>query len=328
MRYAPDLQSSLVRAFIYTFFISAIWSLLAVVARRDLKQGPLGYGILNGSLGLGAVIAATTLHRIRQRFSADQILAASTLYNVVVLLVLAFVRSPSILIATLVLSGAAWTSTMSTINISVQLSVPAWVQARALGTYQMTFQGGMAFGAILWGYIAEHTSTTIALTTAAGGLLISFPFARRFHILQGPLPDHTPYQWKHPAPKLALDTEPTDGPVRISIEYLIPIENYAEFTSAIHQLRGVRLRDGAMRWGIYRDAIDPTQLNETFVMESWLDFLRSRERITAADEAIRAQVRALHQHGDPPKTTYQIYAREVANPVPSHSPASAIESKP
>jgi len=330
VRYAPDLQSSLIRAFIYTFFISAIWSLLAVVAKRDLKQGPLGYGILNGSLGLGAVIAATTLHRIRQRFSADQILATSTLYNVVVLLVLAFVRSPSIIIATLIFSGAAWTSTMSTINVSVQLSVPAWVQARALGTYMTTFQGGMAFGAILWGYIAEHTSTPIALTTAACGLLITFPFARRFHILQGQLPDHTPYQWKHPAPQLALDTEPTDGPVRISIEYYVPVENYAEFTYAIHQLRGVRLRDGAMRWGIYRDAIDPQHLNETFVMESWLDYLRSRERITAADETIRARVRALHQHDEPPKTTYQIYAREVANPVPAHSlkPKGRPEPKP
>jgi MFS family permease len=322
VRYAPDLQSSLVRAFTYTFFISAIWSLLAVVAKRDLKQGPLGYGILNGSLGLGAVIAATTLHRLRQRFSADQILAASTLYNVVVLLVLAFVRSPLIIIPTLILSGAAWTSTMSTINVSVQLSVPAWVQARALGTYMTTFQGGMALGAILWGYIAEHTSTPIALTTAACGLLVTFPFARRFHILQGPLPDHTPYQWKHPAPQLALDTEPSDGPVRISIEYRVPLENYAEFTSAIHQLRGVRLRDGAIRWGIYRDAIDPKHLNETFVMESWLDYLRSRERITAADETIRARVRALHEHDEPPKTTYQIYAREVADPVREHSPTS------
>jgi MFS family permease len=318
VRYAPDLQSSLVRAFTYTFFISAIWSLLAVVAKRDLKQGPLGYGILNGSLGLGAVIAATTLHSLRQRFSADQILATSTLYNVVVLLALAFIRSPLIIIPTLVLSGAAWTSTMSTINVSVQLSVPAWVQARALGTYMTTFQGGMALGAILWGYIAEHTSTPIALTTAACGLLITFPFARKFHILQGPLPDHTPYQWKHPAPQLALDTEPSDGPVRISIEYRVPLENYAEFTSAIHQLRGVRLRDGAIRWGIYRDAIDPKHLNETFIMESWLDYLRSRERITAADETIRARVRALHEHNEPPKTTYQIYAREVADQVPAH----------
>jgi MFS family permease len=327
VRYAPDLQSSLVRAFVFTFFISAIWSLLAVVARHVLKQGPLGYGILNGSLGLGAVIAATTLHRIRQRFTADQILAAATLYNVVVLLTLAFVRSPYLIIAALIFSGAAWTSTMSTINVSVQLAVPAWVQARALGTYMVTFQGGMALGSILWGYIAEHTSTPIALATAAGGLLITFPFARRYRILHGPLPDHTPHKAKHPAPELAIDTEPTDGPVRISVEYRIPKENYAEFTHAIHQLRGVRLRDGAMRWGIYRDAIDPEHLNETFIMESWLDFLRSRERITAADEVIRARVRSLHQAGDPPKTTYQIYAREIANPVPSHSPDDHDGSK-
>ncbi len=327
VRYAPDLQSSLVRAFVFTFFISAIWSLLAVVARHVLKQGPLGYGILNGSLGLGAVVAATTLHRIRQRFTADQILTAATLYNVVVLLILAFVRNPYLIIAALIFSGAAWTSTMSTINVSVQLAVPAWVQARALGTYMMTFQGGMALGSVLWGSIAEHSSTQIALVSAASGLLITFPFARRFRILHGPLPDHTPHKARNPAPQLALDAEPTDGPVRISIEYRIRKENYAEFTHAIHQLRGVRLRDGAMRWGIYRDAIDPEHLNETFIMESWLDFLRSRERITAADEVIRARVRALHQDDDPPKTTYQIYAREIANPVPAHSPDDHDGSK-
>jgi MFS family permease len=319
VRYAPDLQASLVRAFIFTFFISAIWSLLAVVARRDLKQGPLGYGILNGSLGVGAVIGATILHRVRQRFSADQILAAASLYNVGVLLVLAFVRSPLLIIVTLIFSGFAWTSTMSTINVSVQLAVPAWVQARALGTYMMVFQGGMALGSILWGTIAEHSSTPIALTVSACGLLVTLPFARRFRILQGPVPDHTPFPARRPAPELAVDTEFTNGPVRISIEYRIPAENYAEFTHAIHQLRGVRLRDGAMRWGIYRDAIDPEHLNETFIMESWLDYLRSRERITAADELIRAQVRALHQDGEPPKTSYQIYAREIAHPVPPHN---------
>jgi MFS family permease len=320
VRYAPDLQASLVRAFVFTFFVSAIWSLLAVVASRDLKQGALGYGILNGSLGLGAVIAATSLYRIRQHFSADVILAASTYYNVAVLLVLAFVRSPSFIIATLILGGAAWTCTTSTINVSVQLSVPAWVQARALGTYLMVFQGGMACGSVLWGFIAEHTSTPIALTTAACGLFITFPFIRRFRILHGPLPDHTPHLSKRPAPQPTPDTEPTDGPVRISVEYHVPAENYAEFTRAIHQLRGVRLRDGAMRWGIYRDAIDPEHLEETFIMESWLDFLRSRERITASDEAIRARVRALHKHDDPPKTTYQIYAEQVTDGVSQEMP--------
>ncbi len=326
VRYAPELQASLARVFTFTFFVSAIWSLLAVVAKKDLAQGALGYGILNGSLGAGAVIAATTMPHLRRRFTADQIIAASTFYDVVTLLILAFAHYPAVIIPALLVSGFAWTSTMSTISTSVQLAVPAWVQARSLGTYQMTFQGGLALGSILWGYIAEHTSTTISLTVAAIGFALTYPLTRSFHILKGPAPDHTPFPARRPPPEPApfpegdpqLADDPIHaGPVRISIHYRIPAENYAEFTHHIHQLRNVRLRDGAIRWGIYRDAIDPEHLNETFIMESWLDFLRSRERITAADEAIRARVRALHHDDDPPRVSHQIYAREITPNEPN-----------
>jgi MFS family permease len=315
LRYSPPLQSSLVRAFGYCFFVSAIWSLLAVVARRDLKQGPLGYGILNGSLGVGAVIAATQLPRVRRRFSADRILFIATVYQSLTLLVMAFVPNPWLLIPVLILSGSAWTSTMSSINTSVQLSVPPWITARALSLYMMTFQGGMALGSILWGYIAEHSQTNIALAAAAAGLFLTLPVVNRFKILQGPIPDFSPYQFRRPAPSLvgiaASEPDPNEGPVRISIDYRIPIDCYAEFTHAIHELRGVRLRDGAFRWAVYRDADDPTHLNETFLMESWIDYLRSRERTTAADTAIRDRVYAMHQGEDKPRVTHQIYAREL-----------------
>ena len=322
VRYSPDLQSALVRTFTFAFFVSAIWALLAVVASHVLHQGALGYGILNGSLGVGALVGATALPRVRRRFSADRIIAAATLYNVVTLLILAFAHHSWLIIITLMFSGFAWTSTLSTLNTSVQLAVPAWVQARALGTYLMTFQGGMALGSVLWGALAEHISTPISLAIAAGGLVLTLPIVRRFHILQGPVPDHTPYKWKRPAPQPipfpTMDSEPADdlnyaGPVRISVDYRIPAENYAEFTRAIHDLRGVRLRDGAIRWGIYRDATDPEHLNETFVMESWLDYLRSRERVTAADEQIRERVRALHRGPEPPRTSHQIYAKEITS---------------
>ena len=315
VRYSPALQSSLVRAFTFTFFVSAVWSLLAVVANRDLHQGALGYGILNGSLGFGAVVAATVLGRIRRRFAADRIIAVATLYQVFTLLVLARVRSPAIIIATLIVAGFAWTSTMATLNTSVQLAVPAWVQARALGTYLMTFQGGLALGSITWGFVAEHTSTPIALASSAAGLLVTLPLVHRFKILQGPVPDHTPYQWKNPAPQLAGYSDATAGPVRVSIEYVIQVEHYAEFTRAIHDLRGVRLRDGAIRWGIFRDAVDPERLNETFVMESWIDYLRSRERVTAEDAAIRERVYAMHRGPERPKVSHQVYAHEVPEPV-------------
>jgi MFS family permease len=330
VRYAPDLQTSLLRAFTFTFFISAIWSLLAVVAKRDMNRGAMGYGILNGSLGLGAVVAATALPRIRRRLSVDQIIAVATFYNVGTLLVMALVPKPAIVIPALMLSGFCWTCTMASLNVSVQVSVPAWVQARALGTYMMTFQGGLALGSIVWGFIAEHSTTPIALMSAAAGLAVTFPFVNRFHVLRGGVPDTTPHQYKRAAPELVPFPEAADesgdpalaGPVRISVDYRIPIESYAEFTRLIHQLRGVRLRDGALRWGIYRDATDPEHLNETFIMESWLDYLRARERVTAADEVIRKRVIALHEGPEPPRTSYQVYAREIANPTPHSTGAS------
>jgi MFS family permease len=326
VRYAPDLQASLLRAFTFTFFVSAIWSLLAVVARNDLHRsslrGALGYGLLNASLGLGAVMAAFSLARLRRRFSTDRILAISTFYNVFTLLVLARSHRPAVIIPALIGSGFCWTSTMASLNTSVQVSVPAWVQARALGTYLMTFQGGLALGSVVWGAIAQRWSTPVSLLCAAGGLAGSYPLVRGFRILRGGIPDTSPRELKRAAPELAPFPEAEDGdpaeagPVRISIDYRIPVENYAEFTRLVHELRGVRLRDGALRWGIYRDAADAEHLNETFVMESWLDYLRSRERMTADDEAIRLKVWGLHRDVEGPRISYQVYAREIANPTP------------
>jgi len=202
------------------------------------------------------------------------------------------------------------------------MTVPAWVQARALGTYLMSFQGGLALGSVVWGAIAEAKGAGFALECAAAGFAASYPLVRRFHVLRHGVPDTTPRQLHRAAPELAPfpeadEDDPTHaGPVRISIEYRVPVENYAEFTRLAHKLRGVRLRGGALRWGIYRDAMDPERLEETFIMESWLDFLRSRERVTKAGDATRQKVYALHRGEEPPRVSYQIYAKQVENPTP------------
>jgi len=313
LRYAPDLQGPLIRAFTFTFFVSSVWALLALVAKRDLHQGAMGYGILNGCLGVGAVVGTTTLAWIRQRVDADTLLLATGVYYVATMVVLALVPLPWVAIVALLGAGFAWTTTMSTLNVSVQLSVPAWVYARALGVYLMAFQGGLALGSALWGAIAQRTSTKTSLLCAAIGLAVSLPMTRRIHILKGMLPDLTPYKWKRPLPGFAATPDPDDGPVRISVDYRVAAEDYVAFTRAVRGLEGVRLRGGAVRWGIYRDAADSEHLNETFIMESWLDFLRSRERMTLADQTIREQVNALHRGDESPKITYQVWAGASAD---------------
>ena len=300
IRYAPMLQAAFMRTLIFTLFVSAVWALLAVVARNDLHQGAMGYGILNGSMGFGAVIGATNLPRVRRVLSADVIIASSTGVFVATLAVLALVKVPLIIIAMLIAGGFAWTSAMSTLNLAVQMSVPAWVQARALGAYQMIFAGGMALGGVIWG-LPRGARFHFKVADVRGCRPGSHSsWSLRFHVLRGVQPDFSPHLYSLPEPKLATEREESDGPVRVSIEYHIDPKDYAAFAKAIHQLRDVRLRDGAIRWGVFQDASDPGHLNETFVTESWLEYLRQRERFTASDLAIRDRVWSFHRGNEPP----------------------------
>jgi MFS family permease len=313
LRYAPMLQAAFVRTFIFTLFVSAVWALLAIVARNDLRQGAMGYGILNGSMGFGAVIGATSLPRVRRVLSADAIIATASCIFIATLAVLSLIKIPLVIIPMLIAAGFGWTSAMSTLNLAVQVSVPAWVQARALGAYQMIFAGGMALGGVIWGSIAEHLSTPKSLMCASAGLAITLPLSLRFHVLRGVQPDLSPHRYTLPPPKLNSERDDSEGPVRVSIDYFIDPRDYAAFTKAIHQLRDVRLRNGAIRWGVYQDASDPGHINETFVTESWLEYLRQRERFTASDRQILERVWSFHRSNEPPRISHMFYAKEVSD---------------
>jgi MFS family permease len=312
-RFEPAVHSILVRAFLQTFCVSAMWGLLAVVARDDLHHGALGYGILNGCIGLGAVIAAIWLPHARQRFSADTIVSVAALVFAITLLVMAWVHYWFPVILGLIAGGMAWTSTASSLNISVQLSVPAWVQARALGIYQMVFQGGLAIGSASWGALAERIGTAPALSLAALGLLATLSVARRFSLTSGTGLDHSPGRLAkaltRAAPQIVIEPNPEDGPVLVTVTFRIDPNRSEEFIRAAHELGRVRRRDGAVRWSLFRDPFDPARFMETYVVESWLARQRQLERFTVADHAIRNRVFSLHVDPKPPVVSRMILAR-------------------
>ena len=311
IRHSPPLRAILLRAFLITGFASAIWALLAVVARQDLHAGAMAYGVLNGCLGIGAVVGASLLPKLRRNMGAELMLAIAGAFFTVSIAVLAMGHSVPLIVFWLIAAGSAWTTTTSTLNLAVQISVPDWVQARALGVYQMIFAGGMAAGSALWGLLAERFSNRTALLAAAAGMLVSVALGRRFPLLRGTPPDLSPYQLNRPVPQVVIELEPEQGPVMIGIEYRIRAEDQAAFTHAVHALRAVRMRDGAIRWGVYQDTAQPERFIENFVMGSWLDFLRARERMTATDVLLRDRARGFHQGGSEPGVSRMIYARET-----------------
>ena len=306
--HAPEIQRILIRAFLMTSCVAAMWALLAVVAQRHLKSGALGYGLLNGCIGIGAVVGAILLPKVRARLSSNAIAAAASLIFAGVLVVMALAHRTSFVVLALLAGGFAWTSTTSTFNIAVQLSAPAWVQARLLGSYQMVFQAGMAIGSAVWGAIAERFGTPVALCIAAAGLLVGMPAAFRYRIPSGRIADLSSARGLNRSdPTVMIELRPEDGPVLVSVEYDIDPKDAPGFLDAIQCLRPIRLRDGAMRWGLFHDAANPERYVETFLVESWAEYLRQRERLTMNDAAVLERVRAFQKAAKPPLVSRMIY---------------------
>src|SRR5690606_33664124 len=114
--------------------------------RGELQGTASDFGLMLGSVGVGAVLGATLLPRLREHISSDRLVMLSSLLYALVLLALAGLRNFSALLPVMLLSGAAWIAVLSSLQIAAQTSVPDWVRARALSVYILVFFGSMAAG--------------------------------------------------------------------------------------------------------------------------------------------------------------------------------------
>ena len=131
VRYSPGIRTLLLRSGVVIFFASSFWALLPGVA-KELSNSPLGYGFLLGSFGVGAVLGAVVLQRVRARLSTETVLSAAPAMFGAILLSTATLHSLVLLCALMLFGGAAWTVFMSLFNTLIQNLAPNWVRARVL----------------------------------------------------------------------------------------------------------------------------------------------------------------------------------------------------
>lgn len=104
--HASSVRRVLVRAMCFGFCSSVVVSLMALVARDLLGEGAAIFGLLMGSMGIGAVIGAGLLGTCRRRFSTEVLLRGAILVTASALVAIGLSRTFPLTCAALFVVGA------------------------------------------------------------------------------------------------------------------------------------------------------------------------------------------------------------------------------
>ena len=162
-------KSVLLRTGTFSVAAVAMLALLPIIAR---PYGARGYGVLLGCFGLGALLGALALPRLREKLSVDGVVVTAILIFAGMTFAAGRAETFALLCVVMLVAGAAWIGILACLNVAAQTMCPAYVRARALSFYLLVLQGGMAVGATLWGALAKRIGVPDALGAAAVALAL------------------------------------------------------------------------------------------------------------------------------------------------------------
>lgn len=294
--HSPAIRTVVLRAFAFGLASATYVALGPLVAKQLLRGDAATYGLILGATGIGAVIGALYLARLKESFSTEVLVRTFITVTGASLVVIAVSRSLPLTALAFFFIGISNMQTASLFNIGVQLTAPRWVTARALSLYSSAMTGGIAIGAFAWGQVASHYGLTFALA-ASGGVAAStallgvlLPLPREDEI------DTELVQLGH-EPEVALALSMRSGPIVVEVEYDVEPEQARAFYDNALKLQKVRLRNGGFDWSIARDIADPAVWTERYHCPTWGDYLRMRDRYTQSDLDIQTTADGFNRTG-------------------------------
>jgi len=146
-----------------------------ILAANTLHVGPVGFGLLSASFGLGALVGALTAATL-QGASWRTFSIGTATFGVLALL-LAPVHDA--VLAGIVLFGIGISFTLFTANGNalVQLAAPDHLRGRLISVYLFAFIGLAPLGGLFAGWLADVGGTTLAFAVAGLVSLVAIGIA-------------------------------------------------------------------------------------------------------------------------------------------------------
>ncbi len=306
-RYTPAFRRLLGLAALFAL-TSAVVQAVLPNRTEELGGGAAAFGFLLGAMGVGALVGAFSRGPVTSRLGRRSIPVTVAGFGAAGVL-LGSAGSLWAAIVALLLAGMFWVWTLANLNATAQLMSPEWVRGRSMGLYTLAFVGFLPIGSIVAGVLADRIGAggaEIVLSAGAVVLGLAAPFLRIPALGEVRTPEFT-------RPRATPDHVVTEGgPVLVMNTWRVDRERLAEFLERMQEVRLIRLRTGAYRWRLYRNAADPHELTEVFLVTSWEEHLAQHARIDDDSAAILRDTRRFDRTGAP--STVHLVAIDIEHP--------------
>jgi predicted MFS family arabinose efflux permease len=305
----PGLRAIAARTALYITPAVALGALLPLFAARYFHTSAFGYGLLLVASGVGAMLAAVLLPRLQGHLHLDAIVAVATAANALAVTALVVWPTRWVAVPVLAVTGASSVWAPVAFIIAARQVTPEWVQTRSLSLFYVVLQGPTVLGGLGFGVIDTFLPLRATLLVAVVGFVPGILLIPRFGL---PVVDRASLQLVE-GPSLAIGehVHPDDGPVLILVEYHLAVADVDDFLAAMAELRIVRRRLGAIRWGVFQDVTANGKFFETFTVPSWQGYLLQRAHYTKADMETEARAFAFHRGPGEPTFTRMVHPDTV-----------------
>ena len=295
-RFTRPIRIALAVTGAFALTAASVQSLLPTVVSADLGLGAAAFGLLYGGFGAGALVGAVTRERGRRIVAGRLILPLSIAGFGAAGVVFGLSRNAVLSAIALAFAGLFWVWTMTTLNASVQMLAPRWVRGRVMSLYVMA-AGLQPIGAFVAGVIAEFSGPGVAVACMTGATVVLGIYARRLTlpVLDEIVMPAPPDDWTVAPHPIRVG----GSPVAVVTTWRIDPDEIEGFLAAMRELRRHRLRTGARRWSLYRDAADPYRISESFEVFDWDEHLAQHERIDADTAAAILRARSFDRADGP-----------------------------
>ncbi len=307
LRYARNserMKIILFRNVLFSVVISVIPALLPVIALRNCACSPSQLGLIFACVGVGSLAGAVfVLPYLRQRVTTNAIISISMAIMIVVLASMAVIRQVPALMVSTTFAGVAWALAGSELWVAGQRVMPGWVRGRMNAFLIMLGQGGMALGAIFWATgvakvgvdLTFAAAAVIALVGLAIGHRFSINFVTEAHVDEAPL-DH--------ALDLAVVPDHDDGPITITIDYLIAREDRDQFGILMREVQAACRRNGAFQCSLDENLDQSGLFRLEYHVSTWAEHLRLHMRMTVDETKVYKEAWNLHAGASEPITRH------------------------